>query len=210
MKNLEWKARIDYSMKKRQKMIEFNKWKQQNSIISSISEISESNVFATDKSSNDQYYEIFIIAIASSFFASFNYFLLSSWILDNGSDTDICNKSMLHRFWKTRDVSSKTMLTEKTRSNVEIIEEIEISINAFEKKIWKMLFIEICYTSNFMTNIAASKNFRAKKIYFDDQNMRLYVNNKTLKLIKHWFDHSLLKDNTIIADQKKFRKIFQQ
>ena len=115
---------------------------------------------------------------------------------------------MLHCFRKTRDVSSKAMLIEKTRSNVEIIEEIEISINAFEEKIWKMLFIEICYISNFMTNITAPRKFRAKRVYFDDQNMRFHVNNKTLRLVKHRFDHDLLKDNTIIADQKKIQENF--
>ena len=69
-----------------------------------------------------------------------------------------------------------------------------------------MLFIEICYISNFMTNIAASRKFRAKKIYFDDQNMRLHANNRTLRLIKHQLDHDLLKNNIIINDQKKIQK----
>ena len=154
---------------------------------------------------NDQYYGTFIIAIAPSFFAVFNYFLLSSWILDGGSDIHICNKIMLHRFRKTRDVPSKTMLIDEIRSGIEAIEKIEISINVFEKKIWKMLLIEICYIPNFMTNIAASRKFRAKKIYFDDQHMRLRTaDDQTLNLVKHRFDHDLLKDNITVDDPEQY------
>ena len=56
-----------------------------------------------------------------------------------------------------------------------------------------MLFIEICYVSNFLTNIAASKKFRTKRIYFDDQDMRFHVNNKTLRLVSDLNDHDVLK-----------------
>ena len=56
-----------------------------------------------------------------------------------------------------------------------------------------MLFIEICYISNFLTNVAASRKFRAKKIYFNDQNMRLHVNNRTLGLVNDLNDHDILK-----------------
>ena len=56
-----------------------------------------------------------------------------------------------------------------------------------------MLFIEICYISNFLINIAASRKFRAKEIYFDDQNMRLHANKKTLGLVNDLNDHNVLK-----------------
>ena len=68
-----------------------------------------------------------------------------------------------------------------------------------------MLFIEVCYISNFMTNIAASKKFRAKEIYFDDQHMRFRTaDDQTLSLIKHQFNHDLLKDNTTVDDSKQY------
>ena len=101
---------------------------------------------------------------------------------------------MLHRFRKIRDASSKAVLVDKTRSKIEIIEKVEISINAFEETIWKMLFIEICYISNFLINVAASRKFRTKKFYFDDQDMRLCTADyRTLRLINDLNDHNVLK-----------------
>ena len=112
---------------------------------------------------------------------------------------------MLHCFWKTRNVLFNEIITDKTRSEVEIIDEIEISINVFEKKIWKVLFIDVCYIFNFMANIAAQRKFRIKKIYFNDQNMRFrIITDQTLNLIKHIHDHDLLKDNTAINDSKLY------
>ena len=151
-----------------------------------------SSAFAADQSADNSYYEVFIIAMIP-FFTVMNYSLQSFWILDNESKTHICNKNMLHRFWKTRDASSKTVLIDETRSKIEAIEKIEISINAFERKIWKVLFIEICYISNFLINIIASRKFRAKKNYFDDQDMRLHANNRTLRLMKDMHDYNVLK-----------------
>ena len=56
-----------------------------------------------------------------------------------------------------------------------------------------------------MTNIIAQRNFRIKKIYFDDQNMRFrIITDQTLNLMKHIHDHNLLKNNTIIDDSKLY------
>ena len=205
MKNLEFKARIDIFMKKRQELIFFNKWKQQNFITLLFSDTLKSFTFVTDNSTNESYYGIFITAIASFFFALFNYFLQSSWILNNESNTHICNKIMLHRFRKTRDISSNEIIADKTRSEIEIIDEIEISINVFEEKIWKNLLIDICYIFNFMTNIAAQRKFRIKRIYFDDQNMRLcIIADQTLNLMKHIHNHNLLENNITIDDSELY------
>ena len=112
---------------------------------------------------------------------------------------------MLHRFWKTRNVSFNEIIIDKTWSKIEIIDEIEISINVFEKKIWKILFIDVCYIFNFMTNITVQRKFRIKKIYFDHQNMRFcIITDQTLSLMKHIHDHNLLKNNTIINDLKLY------
>ena len=56
-----------------------------------------------------------------------------------------------------------------------------------------------------MANIAAQRKFRIKKIYFDDQNMRLrIIADQTLNLMKHIHDHDLLKDNTTIDDSELY------
>lgn len=108
---------------------------------------------------------------------------------------------MLHRFRKIRNVPSEEVLAGESRSNVKAIREVEISINALGGKIWKVLLTELCYISNFMTNIAAPLRFRAKGVYFDDRHKRLYVNNRILGWVKHLFNHDILEDNTDV-DQR--------
>ena len=46
-----------------------------------------------------------------------------------------------------------------------------------------------------MTNVIAFLKFQAKGVYFDDRNIKLYVNNRTLNWIKHLYDHDILKNN---------------
>ena len=190
MKNSDTKKYVENAIKRAMKK------RNQYSHINQINQnqtFETSNAFTTDQTASGPYYEVFTTIIAPSFFIATDYSLQSFWILNNESKTHICNKNMLHRFRKTRNASSEAVLTDETRSKIEAIEKIEISINAFERKIWKVLFIEICYISNFLTNIAASRKFRAKKIYFDDQGMRLYANEKTLGLVSDLNDHDVLK-----------------
>lgn len=61
---------------------------------------------------------------------SSNYPLQKSWILDNGANIHICNKSMLHRFRKTRDAENEEVLAGENRSKIEAYGEVEISIDA--------------------------------------------------------------------------------
>ena len=131
-----------------------------------------------NESSPQHYYETLIIVI---FFSAFStpYFLQSSWILDNGSNTHICNKSMLHRFRKTKDVLTENILIGERKSNVKAFDEIDIIIFEFEGNPWKIIFRDVCYIFNFMINIAATGKFRVKKMYFDDQRMRLHANGRT-------------------------------
>lgn len=61
-----------------------------------------------------------------------------------------------------------------------------------------MFFIEKCYILNFLANVAASKKFRAKKVYCDDQGMRLYIaDHRTLGLVNDLNGHNVLKHQII-------------
>ena len=186
MKNSDTKKYVENAIKRAMK--KRNQYNQINQ-----NQTSEtSSAFAADQTADDLYYKVFITAMTPSF-TVINYSLQSFWILNNEFETHICNKIMLHRFQKLCNASSETMLVDETWSRIEVIEKIEISINALERKIWKMLFIEICYILNFLTNIAASRKFRAKEVYFDDQSMRFHANSKTLKLVCDLNDHDVLK-----------------
>ena len=101
-----------------------------------------------DESSFQHYYGAFTTAIISSSSAfSTPYPLQSSWILDNGSDTHICNKSMLHRFRKTRDASGG-ILAGEGKSNVETFGEVDIIIFGPGGNPWKITLRDVCYIPN--------------------------------------------------------------
>ena len=101
------------------------------------SQTSKSGAFVANQQDNssNEYYEIFTTAIIFSAFFTYSYFLQSSWILNNGSNTHVCNKTMLHRFKKTKDASIDEILTDETQSNVETFGEVEIFISAPEDEI---------------------------------------------------------------------------
>ena len=92
-------------------------------------------VVSQQDNSSNEYYGVFTTAITFSAFSIYSYLLQSSWILNNGSDTHVCNKIMLHRFKKTKDASIDEILTDETQSNVEAFGEVEISISAPEGEI---------------------------------------------------------------------------
>ena len=188
MKNSDMKDYVENAIKR---AMEKRTQNNQNNKINQTHPPEASSAFVADQPTNGPYYGVFTTAMTPSFAAP-DYFLRSSWILDNGSETHICNKTMLHRFRKTRNAPLKAVLAGETRSKIEAIGEVEISINAPGGKIWKVLFTEVCYISNFMTNVAASRKFRAKGVYFDDQNMRLHANNRTLGLVSDMNGHDVL------------------
>ena len=56
-----------------------------------------------------------------------------------------------------------------------------------------------------MINIVASAKLRAKKMYFDDQRIKLHANDKTLGWVKHTYNHDVLKNNiTIYTSQAEY------
>ena len=150
-----------------------------------------------DESSSQHYYGTFTIVMISSAFCT-PYFLQSSWILNNGSDTHICNKTMLHRFKKTRNAPAGNILVDKRKSNVETFDEVDIIIFGLGGNPWKIIFGNVCYIPNFMTNVAATGKFRAKEMYFDDQRMRMHANGRTFGWVRHVHDHDVLEDNTSV------------
>ena len=111
---------------------------------------------------------------------------------------------MLHRFRKIRNASIENILIDENKSNVETFDEINIIIFEFEDNSWNIIFRNVCYTPNFMTNIVVTGKFRAQRMYFDNQRMRMHANRKTFGWMKHTHDHDVLENNTsIYTFQKK-------
>ena len=65
-----------------------------------------------------------------SVFSTHFYPLHSSWILDNGADTHVCNRTMVHRFRKTRDAPAGGVLAGDARLKIETFDEVDIEIPA--------------------------------------------------------------------------------
>ena len=212
MKNPDTKSRIEYSIKKRRDMMTQRQQQQdQNKSGASSSKSAfaagqqqQQNQQQSDESSNYEYYGAFATAVNHAAFAVASYPLQSSWILDNGSDAHICNKTMLHRFRKTRDAQPGGVLAGETNSNIEAFGEVQINIPALGGTIWKVTLKEVCYIPNFMTNVVSGTILREKGVRFDDGQMRLHANGKTLGLVKHVHRKDVLEDNTTIKNDDYF------
>ena len=61
-----------------------------------------------------------------------------------------------------------------------------------------------------MINIAASRKFRAKGVYFDDQNMRLHANNRTLGLVNDMSGHDVLEHHIMKHASEKNIQVMKQ
>ena len=137
----------------------------------------------------------FISSLHDSFFI-YNYLLRSSWIFDNESNIHICNRIMLHRFKKIRDVNHERLIIEKSRSKIRSYDEINISIDALGGNKWVIILMNVCYILNFMINIVTACIFRKNKCFFDDQNMTLHMNGEIKGLMRHMHRKDVLKNNT--------------
>ena len=199
LKNSDLKEKIETSLKKRRDLMnKQNSSKPQTSQAAPQTPKSGAFVASQQDNSSNEYYGAFTTAITSSAFSTYSYPLQSSWILNNGSDTHVCNKTMLHRFKKTRDASTGGILAGEAQSNVEAFGEVDITIPGPEGNPWKITLRDVCYIPNFMTNIAATGKFRAKGVYFDDQRMRMHANGRTLGWVRHTHGHDVLEDNTSV------------
>ena len=146
LKNSDLKKKIEISLKKKRDLMN----KQNSSkfqTFQTTSQTSKSEVFVANQQDNssNEYYGIFTIVIIFSAFFIYSYSLQSSWILNNDSNTHVCNKIMLHRFKKTRDASIDEILIDETQSNVEYLMKLKFpylhSKMKFGKWFWKMYAI---------------------------------------------------------------------
>lgn len=72
------------------------------------------------------------------------------------------------------------IVANKTKSNVEIYDKINIILNKPDDKKRKIMLFDICYIFDFMINLVAFIRLRRKKIFFDNMRIRLYADKKKL------------------------------
>lgn len=199
MQNSNTKQQVETSIKRRKEFLNQQKFELQGS------EPSKSTAFIANDSpdANDlktsTYSGVFTVATDSELatFSVTEFPLLSSWILDNGSDINICNRTMLHRFRKTRDAPKSRIVTGKWKLEVEAIGEIEIHMPAPDGGDYTVLLKEVSYIPDFMTNIVSQYYFRDNWIFIDESRMRLHCEGKTLAWIQRLHGKDVLEDHTV-------------
>lgn len=105
---------------------------------------------------------------AQSSFAATTFRLQGSWILDNGSDSHVCNSTMLSRFTKTRLAGPKDTLTSGAHKlPIECFGTVVITVRSPTGPM-KMTLLNVAYISNFMTNLVSQHILSTKGVYFDN------------------------------------------
>ena len=85
--------------------------------------------------------------------------LKGSRILDNGSNSHVCNNTMLSRFTKTRDAGPLDTLTAGTQTiPIECFGSIQITMKApTTTGHATMTLLNVAFVSDFMTNLVAGR-----------------------------------------------------
>ena len=117
LKNEKFKTKIEVFIKRSN---DFEKEKRKNKDKNNKSNRTSQGVFGTGNSEiisyelNAENSSAFFVLIQSTVFSFYTYPLHSSWILNNGSDTHVCNRFMARRYRKTRDVLNEKMIADDT------------------------------------------------------------------------------------------------
>lgn len=118
----------------------------------------------------------------------------NSWILDNGSNIHVCNRSMRDRFIHKRDGTGESLAAGAHRNEIEAYGEMIIRVPSPEG-MKEMRLLEVHYVPNFMTNIVALRRLRKRGVDFDSYHLHLHTAGKTMWHVKEFDGHYLLEDN---------------
>ena len=130
--------------------------------------------------------------------------LHNSWILDNGSNSHVCNSTMQARFSKTHSAGPNDKLIAGAQILlIECFGSIDITVPTPSGP-GIMTLLNVAYVPNFMTNLVSQQILCSKGLYFDDWKMHLHKQGKTIGFVKAHHGHYLLEDNLnkIVQTQK--------
>ncbi|SLM34143.1 Ribonuclease H-like domain [Lasallia pustulata] len=122
--------------------------------------------------------------------------IYDSWILDSGSDTHLCNKSMENRYKQQRLAEpGDTVASGTPVLPIHSYGTIIVSAKGPNGNITIEL-LDVVYVPEYLTNLVSMHQFAAKGVYHDARNSRLERDHITLCHIKEHGGHYLLEDNT--------------
>lgn len=124
-------------------------------------------------SKSKMFFETFILFKSSSF-ATKEFVLKSSWILNNESNVHVCNSIMKNRFIKIKDVTAADFLIVDDHHLVIECFEIIFIIVVISKNLQKMILTNVIYVSNFMINCVSQSLLEHRQIFFDNWKRHLH------------------------------------
>ena len=138
------------------------------------------------------------IRTASSFSAD-SYSIRGSWILDNGSNSHVCNSTMRSRFERQRDGSGDYLTAGTQRLPIECYGTVRITV-ATPTGPQNMTLLNVAYVGKFMTNLVSQHLLDVKGLHFDSWKRHLHREGATVATVKLYNGHYLLEDNVTGTD----------
>ena len=123
--------------------------------------------------------------------------LKASWILDNGTNIHVCNRTMLSRFIKTRDAGPFDTLRAGTQIiPIECFGTVRITIKAPTPVGYAiMTLLNVAYVSEFMTNLVSQSILASKGVYFDGWKNQLHREGTPIGFVESLNGHYILEKN---------------
>ena len=130
----------------------------------------------------------------SAAFSTDHYSLRGSWILDNGSNSHVCNLTMKSRFKWQRGGGGDYLTAGTQRLSIEAYGTISITVPTPTGP-QRMTLLNVAYVANFMTNLVSQDLLYVKGLYFDNWKLHLHRKGVTIATIKRYNGHYLMEDN---------------
>ena len=168
-RSLNWKSRvkiqiiIDEAMKDQKtrtdvkqtiKQIKERKYRKDQKTASEMNEQKPKNDeqnFKTDKVKRKNI-EAFITIRTVFFFSIDSYSIRESWILNNESNSYVCNSTMRSRFERQRDESEDYLTVDTQRLSIECYEIVRIIVATLTRS-QNMTLLNVAYVNKFMINL---------------------------------------------------------
>lgn len=141
----------------------------------------------------------FTCAIESATFSASNTGnLRTSWILDNGSNSHVCNSTMFSRFTKAKEAEPSDTLRAGTQViPIECFGNVQITIKApTSVGHASMTLLNVAYISDFMTNLVSQSILASKRVYFDGWKKELHRDGTPIGFVEERNGHYIMEENS--------------
>ena len=185
-------TQIDEAMKDQQLKAKVEKSLQRSKEIQQLKATKTTN---TNTNNTEKELGAFTSTKTSSSFSADSYTIKSSWILDNGSNINVCNNTMKSRYTQERKSMGEYLTAGTQRLAIESYGTVKITVST-PTGLQSITLLNVAYVSNFMTNLVSQDLLYVKGLYFNNWKNHLHREGKTVAYVKRYDGHYLLEDNT--------------